>query len=110
MIGPALVPLIYDSSYALWLVLFIWGGGAWAIYGIALTMLGDRFPGGQLTAANAAFVMAFELANIIGPPVSGYVINIFEPHGLMMFLCFVGVLFFVVAAERGIVRRLKKRS
>jgi MFS family permease len=105
-IGPALVPIIYPSPYALAFVLFMWGGGAWAIYGVALTMLGDRFPAGQLTAANAAFIMAFEMANIIGPPVSGYAINLFAPHGLMFLLSAVGTLFFVLTAGRGIIRRL----
>jgi len=109
-LGPGLVPFIYEQPYALAIVLFIWGGGAWAIYGVALTMLGDRFPAGQLTAANAAFIMAFEMANIIGPPASGYAINLWAPHGLMFLLAAIGALFFVLTAGRGIIRRLGKRE
>jgi len=109
-LGPAFVPFIYQHPYALAFVLFMWGGGAWAIYGVALTMLGDRFPAGQLTAANAAFIMAFEMANIIGPPASGYAINLWAPHGLMFLLASIGALFFVLTAGRGIIRRLGKRE
>jgi len=108
-LGPALVPFIYEQPYALAFVLFMWGGGSWAVYGVALTMLGDRFPGGQLTAANAAFIMAFETANIIGPPASGYAINLWAPHGLMFLLAAIGSLFFVLTAGRGVFRRLNKR-
>jgi len=106
-LGPAFMPIVYSSPISLGIVLFFWGGGAWAIYGVALTMLGDRFPRGQLTAANAAFIMSFELANIFAPPISGYVINIWAPHGLMVFLAFTGAVFFVLTAGRGIVRKLR---
>ncbi len=108
-LGPAMVPIIYQSPLALAATLFIWGGGAWAIYGVALTMLGDRFPGGQMTAANAAFIMAFELSNIVGPPASGYAITLWQPHGLMFFMAIIGALFFVLTAGRGIVRRVRGR-
>ncbi len=108
-VGPALIPLVYSSPYIFGVVLFLWGGGSWAIYGVALTMLGDRFPKGQLTAANAAFIMAFETANVVGPPLSGYAIKLWEPHGLMYFLAAIGATFFVLTAGRGIVRTLIKR-
>jgi MFS family permease len=108
-LGPAMVPIVYDSPYIFATVLFLWGGGSWAIYGVALTMLGDRFPKGQLTAANAAYIMAFETANLIGPPLSGYAIKLWEPHGLMYFLAMLGAAFFIVTASRGLFRRLSKQ-
>jgi len=109
-LGPALVPIIYQSPLLLGVVLFVWGGGAWAIYGVALTMLGDRFPGGQMTAANAAFIMAFEAANIIGPPASGYAITLWAPHGLMFFLAATAALYFALTAGRGVVHSLGKKG
>lgn len=106
-LGPAMMPFVFNSPFAMAAVLFFWGGGAWAIYGVALAMLGDRFPGAQLTVANAAFIMAFEAANVFAPPISGYTINILAPHGLMMFLSLSGATFFVLTAGRGIVRKLR---
>jgi len=106
-LGPAMMPFVYDQPYALAAVLFFWGGGAWAIYGVALAMLGDRFPGNQLTVANAAFIMAFEGANIFAPPISGYAITIWEPHGVMVFLSLCGAVYFALTAGRGIVRKLR---
>jgi len=109
-LGPALIPLIYASPVMLAGALFIWGGCAWATYGVALTMLGDRFPGSQLTAANAAFIMAFEIANVIGPPASGYALGQWPPHGLMFLMASIGALYFLLTAARGLIRRLWNRS
>ncbi len=105
VIGPVLVPLMIGSPLPLAVVLLIWGGGAWSVYGVALAMLGDRFRGGELAAANAAFVMAFELANIGGPPLAGFAIELWRPNGLMVMLGVVALVFVVLTAGRGLIRR-----
>lgn len=83
LLGPAVAPLLLGAPLLLLAVLFVWGGAAWGVYSIALAALGVRFRGGLLAAANAVFVIAFEVANIFGPPLAGGVLDLWPRHGLM---------------------------
>ncbi len=83
LLGPALAPLLLGAPLLLVAALFVWGGAAWGVYSIALAALGVRFRGALLAAANAVFVIAFEAANILGPPLAGGVLDLWPRHGLM---------------------------
>lgn len=85
--------------------LFLWGGAGFGLYTVAVTMLGERYRAGELAAANAAFVIAFELANLVGPPAAGWAMEAWVPHGLMVWMTIVAVGFFAVTSVRGIQRR-----
>ena len=79
-------------------VLFVWGGMVWGSYTIALAMMGDRFKTGQITLANATFIVVMEIANLAGPPIAGVAIDTADGQGLIgFFVLFSGVLFTVVA-------------
>ena len=41
------------------------------LYTLALTQVGERFRGADLTRANTAFVITFQLGTIFGPPYAG---------------------------------------
>jgi len=84
--------------------LFVWGGAAFGIYTVAVTMLGERYRGGELAAANAAFVMTFELANLLGPPAAGSAMEAWQPHGLMVWMTLIAVIFAALAFVRGLRR------
>lgn len=102
-IGPAAAAWALGSgAAATFPILFLWGGAAFGLYTVAVTMLGERFRGGELAAANAAFVMVFELANLTGPPVAGWAIDAWSPNGLMVWMTLVSVGFVTVAAARGL--------
>jgi len=105
-IGPAAAAwALTVGSMAAYPVLFLWGGAAFGLYTVALTMLGERYRGGELAAANAAFVIAFEVANLAGPPVAGWAMEAWVPQGLMVWMTVVAVGFVGVAAVRGALRR-----
>src|SRR3546814_3441472 len=71
-VGPSVAAWTLGSgSAATYPILFLWGGAAFGLYTVAVTMLGERYRGGELAAANAAFVMMFEIANLTGPPIAG---------------------------------------
>lgn len=93
--------------YPMLSVMFIWGGFGWALYSLALAMMGERFTGGALAAANAAFVMAFEIANITAPPSAGFIMDKMGPNGLLAFMGGITFVFTVVVAARGFSRRTK---
>jgi len=65
-------------------------------------MLGERFEGGGLAVANAAFMMAFEAGNIIGPPIGGFAFKYVDGGGFLVFLAGAAGVYFVVVAGRGL--------
>ena len=95
---PLLIPVVFGQWWLLMAVLFVWGGMVWGSYTIALAMMGDRFKTGQITLANATFIVVMEIANLAGPPIAGVAIDTADGQGLIgFFVLFSGVLFTVVA-------------
>lgn len=80
-LAPQFADQVIDSRAALWLGLFVWGGLGAGIYTLALIELGQRFRGAILLAGNAAFGLAWGTGGIIGPSLTGALINAFGPPG-----------------------------
>jgi MFS family permease len=59
------------QSWLIWPVMLILGTTAYAIYTIALTILGDNFKGPDLIAGSAAFAAMWGVGGILGPPIAG---------------------------------------
>ncbi len=105
IVGPIGVSIFSQFPITTGIIFFFWGGCAWALYTIALAMLGERYKGGMLTAASAAFVIAYEISNVVGPPIAGIAIEIWEPHGLMALMSIVSLLFCILVGVRGLRRK-----
>jgi MFS family permease len=71
LLGQMLVPAVVAVPGLLWPVLVLLGGLMGGLYTLALTLVGERFRGADLTRANTAFVMTFQLGAIAGPPYAG---------------------------------------
>jgi MFS family permease len=100
LVAPAIASQALGVPWLLVVTLFFWGGAAWGIYSIALAALGVRFRGTLLAAANAVFVIAYEAANIVGPPVAGAAVDYWPEHGLMILMGGVGGLFVLLVMSR----------
>ena len=96
LVGPVLAPQLLGVPTFLAVALFVWGGAAWGVYSIALAALGARFRGAMLVAANAVFVVAFEVANVVGPPAAGAAIDLWPGHGLMALMGTFGACFVLI--------------
>jgi MFS family permease len=83
-----------------WLMMFVWGGVSWGMYTLGLALLGERFRPAQLAAANAAFVMMYEVGSITGPVVSGLALDQWPALGLPIAVGIVAALFIVIAAAQ----------
>jgi len=59
------------QSWLIWPVMLVLGTTAYAIYTIALTILGDNFKGPDLIAGSAAFAAMWGVGGILGPPIAG---------------------------------------
>ena len=106
LIGALLLPLVVQTKFLVWLVMFVWGGMIAGIYTVALTIMGQRFRGAQLAAGNAAIGVMWGIAGTTAPGVSGIAMKIWDPHGFVAVVAVVAVLFLLLA----FVRRLRARA
>ncbi|MGL4727781.1 MAG: MFS transporter, partial [Bosea sp. (in: a-proteobacteria)] len=105
VVGALLIPFMagFGGGAGAWPLkglLFIWGGIIGGIYVVGLAHLASRFAGAELAGANAAFVMLYNFGLLIGPPLTGYGLDL----GMWSFA---GVLasFSAVILLAGLVRR-----
>ena len=59
------------DSWLIWPVMVILGTTAFAIYTVALAVLGDNFDGPDLIAGSAAFAAMWGIGGLLGPPIAG---------------------------------------
>jgi MFS family permease len=100
VVGSLVLPLAITRPLILWPLLFFWGGLAFGVYTMALIELGDRFSGALLLAGNAAFALMWGVGGIIGPPVTGGVMQLVGPNGLPLVLGVTYGLFTILLATR----------
>ncbi|MEM9233561.1 MAG: MFS transporter, partial [Pseudomonadota bacterium] len=84
--GAVLFAMIGEALTILYVILFAWGGFIAGLYTVGLTLLGDRFPKEQLSAANTGFVFMYGLGAIIGPVGAGLAREAGGQLGLELFL------------------------
>ena len=102
--APFLIAWVIDYPVVLVVFMALWGGAVFAFYTVGITILGQRFQADELAAANAAFVMTFEIANAIGPPAAGLAIRLWMPHGMMAFLAAIPAILVLIIIIRGVRR------
>jgi MFS family permease len=103
--GQLLVPLAAATPALLWPLLGLMGG----LYTLSLTLIGERFRGADLTQANTAFVMTFQLGAITGPPYAGALMHLFGvaifPLTLLLPLAALAVALLAAPGELAAARR-----
>ena len=97
LLASALPPFVVGSPL-LWPVLFIWGGVLIGLYTMALVLMGQRFSGPDLVSGNAAMGLTWGLGGLFGPAAAGLLMDLYDPHGLMLALGGGGALFILVYA------------
>ncbi|HLJ64088.1 MAG TPA: MFS transporter [Stellaceae bacterium] len=85
IMGAVALPFLTKAGIGiLFPVLLVWGGVTSGIYPIALSMIGDRFRGADLIAANAALITFYGIGSLAGPALGGLAMDLWNPHGLPM--------------------------
>ena len=84
--------------------MFIFGGVFSSLYSLALILLGERFKGPNLASASALFTAIFGFGSIIGPPLGGASMDLWQPHGLTMVISLIFILYLPFPI-RGYLRR-----
>jgi MFS family permease len=95
LLGAIGVAAVAAPTPALLGVIAVWGGGATAIYPVALSMAGDRFRGGELVTVNAAIIIAYGTGALIGPGLGGAAMDLWNPQGLLWFFVLLFAAFLV---------------
>lgn len=84
--GAAGLPFLLHTPVWLYAALVLWGGLVTGLYTAALVLLGQEAEGAALAVANSAVVMAYSLGGLLIPPLSGWSMDLWRPHGLMAVL------------------------
>ena len=81
-------PVIVATPPFLFVMMFFWGGLSIALYTTSLTAIGHRYAGADLSAANAAIILAYGLGALVGPLSVGAAMDVFGADGLpLMVAC-----------------------
>ena len=94
------IALHLASGAALLALAFVAGGLVLAIYGLSLTLLGQRFDANELATASAAYLVLYQLGSVSGPLVAGVAMDAVGPVGLLVTLAASGVACAAIAARR----------
>jgi MFS family permease len=97
LVLPLAAALAGANLAALLPLIFLFAGLSSAFYTLGLALIGERVQPGALAAANAAFIFAYGVGSLIGPPVMGAAMDGFDPFGLMIAFSGLAALYLVVA-------------
>lgn len=69
------MPMALADPYLSKPYVFFLGGLSGAIYSLALTLIGERFRGGDLAGASTMFTLMWNVGAFLGPPITGKVMD-----------------------------------
>lgn len=101
----ALMPFISGNLIPLFVLLLIWGGVVAALYFVGLARISAHYKGAELASANAAFVMLYSIGRLIGPPIVGAGIDLWNPQGFAVAMALFLALYLLVNVVRTMVYR-----
>ena len=100
VIAPIL-PFVMDGSPLTWILAGLFGAGVIGMYAVSLGVIGRRFTGGDMAAANAVFVLCYEFGALTGAPVGGGAMDIIGAPGLPLVMGVACALVLIAAVLRG---------
>lgn len=94
-----ILPLVTGRETALFATMLVLGGAVAAFYVLGLTLIGETGTSrnADLVSLNTVFIMAYTAGMVVGPVAAGGGMDIRPPHGLMMVLAILFVLFIPAA-------------
>ncbi len=106
-IGPILAGLAGTLLPLLFLILLLQSGVVAGLYTVGLSLLGERFSGGGIAAANAAFIFAYGIGSFAGPPSAGIAMDQVGPWGLLYVLSGISAAYVLILLSRTVLSRSK---
>ena len=99
-IAAILACLVGNNTLLLLPILFVQSGVVSGLYTVGLSLLGERFTGGAIAAANATFIFAYGVGSLAGPPAAGITMDAVGPWGLPIVLASITGAYVIVVLLR----------
>ncbi len=80
------LPFVIESTPYNAVFMFMFGGGLGGLYTVSMVLLGERFKGGDLSAAATVFSTMFCLGAMISPAIGGFGLERLGGHGVPVVL------------------------
>lgn len=80
----AALPYLDVHSILFWVVIGISGAAHFGLYTSVIAMLGARFSGATLVVGSAGFALAYAVGSMVGPPMTGVMMEINTDLGIWM--------------------------
>ena len=85
--GYAALPFFLPNFLATAIAIFVVVGLANGIFTLGVVLVGERFTGRDLAGASAFTTAMWGSGALAGAPVSGWLMQIWDPHGLILAMC-----------------------
>lgn len=105
VLAPIAVGLAGADPVFLLPLVFLQAGMASGMYSVGLSLLGERFTGGAIAPANAAFIFAYGLGSFAGPPIAGAAMDSLGPWGLLVTLAAISASYVIIVGARSLLRQ-----
>ncbi|RVU34995.1 MFS transporter [Hwanghaeella grinnelliae] len=96
-----ILPFVMNGGPLTWILSGLFGAAVIGMYAVSLGIIGRRFTGGDMAAANAVFVLCFEFGALTGAPVGGGAMDIIGAPGLPIVMGVASALVLAAALFRG---------
>lgn len=100
MLCAVYLPIVIYVNYQAYILLFLWGGVIGTIYSTALTLIGDKYEGDALVAANAGYSIMEATGGTAGILLIGYTMDAFGSDGLPYVIMLSSIIYFSFALTR----------
>jgi MFS family permease len=96
-------PFAIASPWLLWPVALVYGCAIGSLWAVSLILVGERYRGADVAAANMARGVLYGLGAFAGPSMAGFAFELWTPHGILALIALFCVLFLPIAVfgERG---------
>lgn len=78
-----MLPVALPHPLARLALLIVLGGAVLSFYTLGLTVLGSGFTGAALPGANLLFILVYDIGMLVGPPIGGWAMKLWVPHGML---------------------------
>jgi MFS family permease len=91
---------LISTTVAQWPVLFLLGAAIGSIWAVSLALIGDDFSPEHVAGANAVRAILYGGAAMAGPTISGFAMDLWTPHGLILSLAAMWLVYLPLALRR----------
>ncbi len=96
-------PVAIGSAWLIWPTALLYGCTVGSLWAVSLILVGERYRGTDVAAANMARGVLYGLGAFAGPSMAGFAFELWKPHGVLALIAIVALSFLPVAifSERG---------